>query len=75
MKLTKNRLQRCLTQEMRKAYFLNPKPPRWCITGVGLEREKDPAKWQPKYPYHTKAWKDWLIAKDRGQERPLPKSK
>ena len=64
-------IPRCLTKTEREAYFLSPIPPRWCITGAGLEHEKDPTKWQPKYPYHTKAWKDWLVAKDAGKDPQL----
>ncbi|MEJ2125558.1 MAG: hypothetical protein P8Y47_12340 [Alphaproteobacteria bacterium] len=63
---------RCLTQQQRKDFFLQPEPPRWCITGAGLEAETQPDKWKPLWPYRTKAWRDWLAAKDRGEKLPLP---
>ena len=69
----KKKLPVCLSEKERRKFFLHPAPPRWCITGPGLEREKNSAKWQPKYPYHTKAWKDWLIAKDAGKSIDIPK--
>lgn len=56
---------RCLTPEQRKNAYLGNEPPRWCITGAGREAERDPAKWQPKWPYKNEAWKEWLAAKDR----------
>jgi hypothetical protein len=68
----KARAPRCLTQAQRRAYFLPRVPPRWCITGAGFEAETDPNKWQPKWPYHTPAWRDWLIPRDRGEDPPLP---
>jgi WD40 repeat protein len=68
----KVRVYRCLTQKQRKQYFLPPEPPLWCITGPGLEAERDPGKWRPKWPYHTEAWREWLLARQRGEERPLP---
>ncbi|MCI4664975.1 MAG: TIR domain-containing protein, partial [Neomegalonema sp.] len=55
----KRRVPRCLTRGQRKKFFLPPEPPRWCITGPGLEAEKDPAKWKPKYPYQGEEWRDW----------------
>jgi WD40 repeat protein len=70
----KRRVARCLGQGERAQYFLPPAPPIWCITGPGLEAEKDPAKWQPKWPYQSAAWRDWLAAKQRGEERPVPKA-
>ena len=63
---------RCLTQGQLKQYYLPLDPPRWCITGAGLEAETDPAKWQPKWPYHTAKWRDWLAARDNGETPPLP---
>ncbi len=56
---SKSMVQRCLTPEQRRAFALQPEPPRWCI-----EKEK--------WPYHRKAWKDWLAAKDAGRNLPLP---
>lgn len=67
-----NSMPRCLTKSERSSYFLSLQPPRWCITGVGQETEKDPNLWQPKYPYHTKAWKEWLLAKDAGKPVIMP---
>ncbi len=64
---TKARAPRCLTQEQRKAYFLRPAPPTWCV-----ERRL--------WPYHGAEWQQWLpkrkawLAAGRtdGQEPPLP---
>jgi WD40 repeat protein len=50
---------RCLTQEQRKAFFLPPEPPAWCI-----EMEK--------WPYETPEWKQWLADKRAGKSTPLP---
>jgi WD40 repeat protein len=50
---------RCLTPAQRKAFFLPPEPPAWCI---------DMAKW----PYDTPAWKQWLTDKCAGKTSPLP---
>jgi hypothetical protein len=55
----------------RKQYFLPTSPPIWCITGPGLEAEKD-ARWQPKWPYRSAAWRGWLVAKRRGDILPVP---
>ena len=63
---------RCLTQKQLRSFYLPPEPPRWCITGPGREAEANPAKWQPKWPYHTEAWRLWLAARDRGEDPPLP---
>jgi WD domain, G-beta repeat len=68
----KARLPRCLTQEQRARFFLAPEPPRWCITGAGHEAEKDSSKWEPKWPYHTAAWRDWLLAADEAHKRGAP---
>ncbi len=64
----------CLTPKQRRVYNLAPEPPEWCITGSGngLDRETDPSKWQPKWPYHISKWKDWLIARRAGKTAPLP---
>jgi hypothetical protein len=50
---------RCLTSAQRKAWFLSPEPPDWCI-----EMEK--------WPYDTPAWKQWLADKRAGKTPPLP---
>jgi WD40 repeat protein len=70
----KSRVTRCLTQGQRAEYFLPEAPPVWCITGPGLEAEKDPAKWQPKWPYQSAAWRDWLADRQRGENPPVPAS-
>lgn len=58
--LAKSALRRCLTPQQREAYFLSSAlPPRWCITGVGLERQPA-AKWRPLWPYHTLDWRERL---------------
>ncbi len=63
---------RCLTPQQLRKFFLPSEPPRWCITGPGREAETDPALWEPKYPYQADEWRDWLIARDRGEEQELP---
>lgn len=65
-------IPRCLPVDERRSAFLEPGPPRWCITGPGLEAEPDPAKWQPLQPYRDTAWRDWLIARDAGETPRLP---
>jgi hypothetical protein len=50
---------RCLTPAQRTDFFLPPEPPPWCIEGE-------------KWPYHTRAWKEWLAAKRAGKTSPLP---
>lgn len=64
---------RCLTRWERELAFLDPAPPYWCITGAGLEGERDASKWRPKWPYHKPVWRDWLIAKHLGQDPSMPK--
>jgi WD40 repeat protein len=68
----KREVPRCLTLSQRRAFDLPLSPPRWCVTGPGRERETDPSKWQPKWPYQTPAWKSWLIKSDRGVNLRLP---
>jgi len=65
---------RCLTPEQRARNFLGAEPPRWCITGAGLELEPDPANWKPLWPYQGDAWRTWLMARDAGETPPLPGS-
>ena len=64
----------CLTPKQRAQYYLAPEPPEWCITGSGngLDAEADFSKWQPKWPYRTRVWQEWLIAKRAGKTSPLP---
>ncbi len=71
---TKGAVPRCLTDAQRSAHFLLPEPPRWCITGPTLENVSDTTQWKPKWPYDTPAWRDWLVARDRGEKPPLPRS-
>jgi hypothetical protein len=49
----------CLTPVQRKAFFLPPEPPDWCV---------EMAKW----PYDTQTWKQWLADKRAGKNPPLP---
>ncbi len=72
LELAKSKMSRCLTQEERTRFFLNREPPRWCITGAGLEAETDPSNWRPKPPYNTSDWVEWLARTDRGQVVKLP---
>ena len=53
---------RCLTPTQRKAFFLPPEPPAWCI---------EMAKW----PYNTRIWKQWLADKRAGKNPPLPSAR
>jgi hypothetical protein len=50
---------RCMTPAQRKAFFLPPEPPPWCIE---LE----------KWPYDTEEWKQWLRDTRAGKNPPLP---
>jgi hypothetical protein len=50
---------RCLTPAQRTNFFLPPEPPLWCIEGE-------------KWPYHTRAWKEWLAATRAGKTSPPP---
>jgi WD40 repeat protein len=74
VQLAKSQVSRCLSGTQRARYFLPAAPPFWCITGAGLEAEKDPSRWQPKWPYQSPEWRDWLLARQRGEHRPLPAS-
>lgn len=65
-------IPRCLPVDARRAAFLAPGPPRWCITGPGLETEPASSKWQPLHPYRNPAWRDWLIARDAGESPRVP---
>ncbi len=68
----KSAMARCLTPRERSIFKLDAAPPRWCITGTGREKEKDPAQWTGAWPYQGKEWKDWLLSKDGPEPRPLP---
>jgi WD40 repeat protein len=50
---------RCLTPQERKAAFIDPEPPDWCI-------EMD------KVPYNTEEWKFWLAQRRAGHTPALP---
>ena len=50
---------RCLTPAQRKAFYLPPEPPAWCV-------ELD------KRPYDTPQWKQWLVDKRAVKNPPLP---
>jgi WD domain, G-beta repeat len=50
---------RCLTSAQLADFPLPPEPPPWCI---------DKEKW----PYQTRAWKEWLSEKRAGRSAPLP---
>jgi WD40 repeat protein len=50
---------RCLATAARKAFFLRPEPPAWCI-----EMEE--------WPYNTREWKHWLSNKQAGKNPQLP---
>jgi hypothetical protein len=63
---------RCLTPEERRETFMPPEPPRWCITGPGLEETTDPSTWQPLYPYGGTAWRQWLTEREAGRAPALP---
>lgn len=62
--LARSRLARCLTAHERRKYYLDPQPPRWCITGAGREREKDSGKWNGLWPYTGSEWRSWLSEAD-----------
>ena len=51
-------MPRCLTPSQRKAYFLRPEPPVWCIE-------------MGKWPYNSPEWKQWLADRQAGKKPPL----
>jgi len=55
----KQSVPRCLSNPLRKRFFLSTQPPAWCIE-LG------------KWPYHTKAWKQWLVFSRAKLDPPLP---
>jgi hypothetical protein len=65
---------RCLTRRQRRDFFLDPDPPRWCITGAHHENDRGVVTWEGKWPYQGQEWIEWLSAKDRGERPPMPKS-
>jgi hypothetical protein len=52
-------IPRCLPSAQRKAFFLAPEPPAWCIA-------------MAKRPYDTAQWKQWLADKRVGKKPQLP---
>jgi WD40 repeat protein len=68
----KNTVPRCLTTAQMNTFHLGAIPPRWCITGSGREQETDSTKWQPRWPYDTPEWRQWLSATDRGGQLAPP---
>jgi len=72
VQIAKARVPRCLTPAQRAQYFLPAAPPIWCVTGPGLESEKNPAKWRPKWSYQSGEWRDWLVARQRGENPSIP---
>ena len=68
----KKTVPRCLTLAERRQFHLSPLPPRWCITGVGNEEERDPTKWQPKLPYASPDWVKWQLARNDGKLPEVP---
>src|SRR5262245_19969084 len=63
--------RRCLTKEQRQAAFLEPSPPRWCITGAGKERELR-ERWDGLWPYRDETFKDWLVRFDKARSAGEP---
>jgi len=61
---------RCLSVPEREHYFLNPEPPRWCITGSGKENNRYRSQWYPEHPYRFPRWVDWQQAKDTAGSLP-----
>jgi WD40 repeat protein len=68
------KLPRCLTQKQMQKFYNSSIPPRWCITGRGFEHEPDSSQWQPRWPYNTEEWRQWLVASDRGERVKTPES-
>lgn len=52
-------VERCLTPQERRNYFLAPEPPGWCIE-------------MKKQPYDSARWRQWLADKSAGKAPPLP---
>jgi WD40 repeat protein len=69
----KSKLARCIPMPTLRAMDILS-PPRWCITGPGLEMEANSTKWQPKWPYQSPAWRDWQVKADasRRSSSPIP---
>ena len=54
-------IPRCLTPAQRRAFFLQPEPPLWCIE-------------QEKWPYHIPEWQQWLSDTRAGKNPSVPGS-
>jgi hypothetical protein len=52
-------IPRCLPAAQRKAFFLSPEAPDWCIE-------------MQKWPYQTAVWKQWLTDKRAGKNPSQP---
>ena len=63
---------RCLPRKQLGSSLLASSVPGWCITGPGRASERDPAAWQPKWPYDTAGWKQWLVDRRAGNNPPTP---
>lgn len=72
--LAKSVVPRCLTKEQRATFYLPAEPPRWCITGPGHEAERDPTKWEARWPFNGPSWRDWLTTLNRGEMLEMPKN-
>jgi hypothetical protein len=72
VKLVRSKARVCLSIEQRQRLSLTRNPPRWCLTGTGLEDEPDPTKWLPNAPYDKGGWRQWLAARDKGENPPFP---
>jgi len=70
----KSVVPRCLGQQQRERFFLQPEPPRWCITGAEREHDEDATKWLAKWPYLATSWRDWLVARSLRPNAPLPRT-
>jgi len=55
----KNAVPRCLSLQQRRRLHMPEEPPAWCIE-------------MKKWPYDTKAWRDWLTEKQMGNDPALP---
>jgi WD40 repeat protein len=72
VRMARRTVPRCLETLQREEAGLDPAPPRWCVTGPDHVAQKDPARWQGKWPYNRKEWRDWLVARDKGENPPWP---
>ena len=75
IRLFREGISTCLATSKREELSLSREPPTWCVTGPGLEIERDPERWLPKSPYQTDAWRNWQIARHRRENLPLPDQK